>query len=156
MNANEQLSQITVPTPCQMDWNVMDGNDRVRFCASCGKHVYNLAAMTSDEAISLIQAQGGEMCGRFHRRQDGTVVTSDCQAQLQVRPRPLQFSLRSIMAVIAGFAALFSVTRLLQRDVPPPSPVPTTPWTTQIQGMLRCEPRSATQPTGGQQTCVPQ
>ena len=31
------LEQIEIRTPCPMDWDLMDGNDRVRFCDRCKK-----------------------------------------------------------------------------------------------------------------------
>src|SRR4051794_5465795 len=81
MNADELLHQVTIPTPCPADWGSMRGDDRKRFCDSCGKHVYNLSAMTAGEAISLIRERGGELCGQIYRRPDGTLVTADCQPE---------------------------------------------------------------------------
>lgn len=124
MKADDLLGQITIPTPCPMDWNLMRGDDRVRFCESCGKHVYNFAALTSEEAVSLIRAQGGELCGQLYRRPDGTLVTADCPAEPRPAPRGWQFSIRAIMAVIAGFAALFGITRLFAESQSQPPPVP--------------------------------
>ena len=37
------LDNIRVATPCSADWNAMTGDDRVRACGSCKKHVYNLS-----------------------------------------------------------------------------------------------------------------
>ena len=48
---DELLNQINIPTPCPMDWDGMSGNDRMRFCDFCGKHVYNFAAMTSNPGL---------------------------------------------------------------------------------------------------------
>ena len=109
---NELLNQITIPTPCPMDWNGMSGNDRMRFCDSCGKHVYNFAAMTSGEARALIRGQEGEICGRLSRHSDGTVITADSPVEALTAPRRWQFHIRTIMAVIAGFAALLGLARL--------------------------------------------
>jgi hypothetical protein len=77
MNADGFLGQITVPAPCPADWSRMQGDDRVRLCVGCGKHVYNLSAMTFDQVIALLQAQGDELCGRFHRRPDVTMMASE-------------------------------------------------------------------------------
>jgi hypothetical protein len=56
----------------------MAGDARVRFCASCLKHVYNLSAMTAAEATQLIQEREGNLCARLFRRADGTILTGDC------------------------------------------------------------------------------
>ena len=44
------LDSIQLATPCSADWNAMPGDSRTRFCASCAKNVYNLSAMSRDEA----------------------------------------------------------------------------------------------------------
>src|SRR5262249_41437362 len=72
VNANRLLNQLIIPTPCRADWDAMTGDDRVRFCSSCGKHVYNLSAMESDEAEGLLRDEGGKLCARLYRRPDGT------------------------------------------------------------------------------------
>src|SRR4051812_47184360 len=37
------LDRITIASPCTASWDDMAGDDRVRFCASCQKDVYNLS-----------------------------------------------------------------------------------------------------------------
>jgi hypothetical protein len=124
MDAEQLLSQIVIPTPCPMDWNLMEGNDRVRFCGQCHKSVYNLSTMTSQEAADLIREQYGELCGRLYQRPDGSIVTADC-ALTETRPRRFQFHLRSIMATIAAVATVLGLTKLLVADESgaPPKPV---------------------------------
>jgi len=66
----------------------MIGTDRVRFCGQCSLNVYNLSAMTRDEAESLIAANEGRLCIRFYRRGDGSIITQDCPVGLRaVRQR---------------------------------------------------------------------
>jgi len=150
MNANELLNQITIPTPCPVNWSAMTGDDRVRFCASCEKHVYNFSAMSSDEAIALIRDKNGELCGQLYRREDGTLVTSDCQPRPQPpSPSPWQFSLRSTMAVIAGFAGAFGLARLLYADRTQPPP-PATPTSSAPTGGSICIPPNVMQTISNQ------
>ena len=78
MNANELLASIKVASPCTARWGHMVGDERVRLCAQCQKHVYNLSAMTAEQAAALIREKEGKLCARFYRRADGTVLTSDC------------------------------------------------------------------------------
>ncbi len=52
------LEQIEIRTPCAMDGDLMDGNDRVRFCDRCKKNVYNIAAMIKTVAVLLIDGAG--------------------------------------------------------------------------------------------------
>ena len=72
------LDQIRVASPCPKRWEDMVGDDRKRFCDECKLHVYNLSAMTREEATSLVTSAKGRLCGAFYRRADGTVMTSDC------------------------------------------------------------------------------
>ena len=78
MNANALLANLKVASPCAARWGHMIGDDRARFCAQCQKHVYNLSAMTAEEASALIRQKEGKLCARFYQRADGTVLTSDC------------------------------------------------------------------------------
>jgi hypothetical protein len=111
MDANDLVSQITIETPCLMDWDRMEGDDRVRYCASCNKHIYDLTAMTTEEAVSLIRTHQGELCGRLYRRPDGTFTTTDCGYDPALGGRPRQFHLRTIMAIIAGIAATLGLAK---------------------------------------------
>ncbi|NUP12510.1 MAG: hypothetical protein HOW73_41220 [Polyangiaceae bacterium] len=71
------LEDLRIASPCKADWQKMEGDDRVRFCGICEKHVYDLRNMTRDEAESLLRSKG-EACVRMARRADGSVITSDC------------------------------------------------------------------------------
>jgi hypothetical protein len=77
------VDRVGVASPCSADWERMAGDDRVRFCSQCRLHVYNLSAMTRDEAAHLIQTTQGRLCARFYRRADGTVLTRDCPVGLR-------------------------------------------------------------------------
>lgn len=75
------LNDVQVASPCSERWDEMIGDERTRFCLKCDKNVYDVSAMTRDEAEALIaQAEGGDagLCLRLFRRKDGTVITSDC------------------------------------------------------------------------------
>jgi hypothetical protein len=69
------LNVLDVPNPCTVPWRSMTGSQQVRFCTQCRKNVYNLSAMTADEAEAILAT--GSPCVRFYRRGDGTVVTAD-------------------------------------------------------------------------------
>ncbi|MEZ5306454.1 MAG: hypothetical protein R2684_04835 [Pyrinomonadaceae bacterium] len=72
------LDSVRVASPCSADWESMIGNERQRFCGQCKMNVYNLSAMTKDEAENLITGAEGRLCARFYRRPDGTILTKDC------------------------------------------------------------------------------
>ncbi len=86
MNAPHDRLDIRVASPCPARWENMTGDDRVRFCQDCSKHVYNLSAMTATETAALIAEKNGQLCGRFYRRTDGTVLhREDCPVGLVAR-----------------------------------------------------------------------
>jgi hypothetical protein len=72
------LDAVSVASPCSASWEDMVGDDRVRFCGSCQKNVFNLSAMTRGEAEALLVERDGDACVRLYRRADGRVLTSDC------------------------------------------------------------------------------
>ncbi|HJW09808.1 MAG TPA: hypothetical protein VJ483_09250 [Holophagaceae bacterium] len=83
----EILSQVRIATPCEVGWDTMEGDDRVRHCAQCDKLVYNLAKLTAAEAVALLRAPGGPPCIQLWRRADGTVLTADCPVGLRLVAR---------------------------------------------------------------------
>jgi hypothetical protein len=93
---------ITVATPCHESWDGMKGDDLSRFCGSCKLNVYNISAMTTEEAEALIIAKEGKLCVRFFRRTDGTILTKDC-------PKGLKMVRERIMRGAAVVAGLMSV-----------------------------------------------
>ena len=106
------LDRVEIRTPCPMDWDLMEGNDQVRFCGRCKKNVFNIKAMTEAEAVSLFEDSGEKVCARIYRRDDGTVVTSDCpprsNSPLAGKRTSLQFSMAFLMVLVtfsAGLAA---------------------------------------------------
>lgn len=119
MSSTEAISQtiplelIRVATPCRAEWDKMTGDDKVRFCGSCAKNVYNLSAMTRDEAERLMGEKEGNLCVRLHRREDGTVLTSDCPvgiSTMQRRGGRLGAMLATLVAAVVG-ALGFQVAR---------------------------------------------
>ncbi|MEO8876786.1 MAG: hypothetical protein ABI461_14430, partial [Polyangiaceae bacterium] len=70
------LSRARVASACSADWNEMKGDDRVRFCGSCQKNVFNLSALTTAEAETLLREKNGDLCARLYRRDDDTILTA--------------------------------------------------------------------------------
>lgn len=72
------LDKIRVAAPCKMSWEAMDGDEQARFCHRCKLNVYNLSAMSREEAEQLVLQSEGRLCVRFYRRRDGTLLTRNC------------------------------------------------------------------------------
>lgn len=82
MGDEELWNNIGVARKCSVSWDGMQGDEQVRHCRKCKKNVYNIAAMTREEAELLLRSNESAQCIRLYRRLDGTVVTSDCPPAL--------------------------------------------------------------------------
>lgn len=79
---HRRLKHLRVASPCPAAWSDMVGDDKVRFCNTCCLNVYNVSAMTADEAEELLSKASGRLCVRYYRRADGRVLTQDCPVGL--------------------------------------------------------------------------
>lgn len=70
--------EMHIAKPCNQSWTSMKGDERVRFCGSCRKNVYNLTEMSEPEIEDLIRRTDGKFCGRLYRRTDNRVMQQDC------------------------------------------------------------------------------
>lgn len=98
---SHSLDIIDVASPCSAPWDSMTGNDQVRHCDRCDLNVYNLSAMTRDEAEQLVFQHEGRLCVGFFRRADGTVITKDCPVGARALRRKLARLVASVGAIIA-------------------------------------------------------
>ncbi len=69
------LNNVTIPSPCNTDWNSMIGNDQVRFCGHCSLDVHNLSQMTRKQAERLVARSNGRLCVRYHHDAAGRPAT---------------------------------------------------------------------------------
>lgn len=152
MDSTQRLNEITILTPCPMDWDQMSGDDRARYCPACGKHIHDVANMTSAQAVSLLDQLDGDVCGRLTRRADGTLVTADTtfSAEPERASTPWQFNIRSLMGIIASVAATLGIGRLLADNAAPAPPAPRTPLLTTIVGKMAPRPLRPAPPPSNQ------
>jgi hypothetical protein len=87
----------------------MVGDDRVRFCTRCARHVYDISTMPRTEAeLMLVENEPTDPdqapCIRIYRRADGTVLTGDCP----IGTRRRHGQLLVVATVVSGLAAVVS------------------------------------------------
>ena len=99
------LDRISVAAPCHADWESMSGTDRVRHCGQCDKNVYNISAISRQEAEDLIRENEGRLCVRFYRRADGTVLTQNCPVGLRAIGRRISRVAGAAMSAAAAVAS---------------------------------------------------
>ena len=103
------LAKTVVASPCDVPWATMAGDDRMRFCKSCEKHVHNLSAMTSTEVEAFLETNAnGNACVNLYERIDGTILTADCP--VGVKRRRTRGLLLSVLG--AGACSLFAFTAM--------------------------------------------
>lgn len=113
------LERVRIASPCGADWEKMTGDDRVRFCGECKKHVYNITNMSRREAEALL-TENASACVRFFQRADGTIMTQDCAVGVKKKQRR-----KVALAVLGGTAmwgagvaaAASSVAGAVQREL---------------------------------------
>ena len=112
------LKHVRVASPCKVDWDQMLGSDRVRFCGQCSLNVYNLSAMTRDEAESLIAANEGRLCVRFYRRGDGSILTQDCPVGLRAVQARISYWTKAAAAAVLTFLTAIGFQSLVSNRHP--------------------------------------
>ncbi|HTR54337.1 MAG TPA: hypothetical protein VMJ10_26775 [Kofleriaceae bacterium] len=110
------LDNLRIASPCSESWDEMTGDDRVRACAKCNQNVYNLTAMTRDEAEALIVSRAGQLCARYYQRTDGTILLADCTIGVRNKRRR-----RWIAAAIGATAGLASGVGIYKKTRPEPA-----------------------------------
>jgi hypothetical protein len=115
-NRPDALDLIEIPIPCDVPWDGMPGDERVRHCGQCRQNVYNVASLTRAEAVRLL---GARACLRIYRRPDNTILTSDCRERLRAaRKKGLLVFAATLVIVLwaqicAQFIGVMGLKRLL-------------------------------------------
>lgn len=82
------LDRIRIASPCEARWSAMEGDEQVRTCGQCARKVYDISRLSLSEARKLVARGEDRVCVRFYRREDGTVLTSDCPDWVSRQPEP--------------------------------------------------------------------
>jgi hypothetical protein len=100
------LSKLRLLRHALLHGKKMLGDDRVRLCQVCSKNVYNLSAMTKDEAQTLVMDHQGKLCGLLYLRKDGSVMTADCPLGFGAIRRRLIKKVLKVAGVACGLIGL--------------------------------------------------
>ncbi len=139
------LSQVRIASPCNASWEDMRGNDQVRFCDRCSKNVYDISAMTEDAAEALIYETEGNLCARFFRRKDGTILTSNCP--VGVRRKRLRIVAAVGLAASAAAGAVSWTSSARMGAIEPVSQIEETPAVMGSVAVAPEEPPEAPEPS---------
>jgi hypothetical protein len=95
-----RIKGITIPKPCDQQWEQMTTTDNGRHCEQCCKTVTDFTMMTNHEIITYLGSKTN-VCGRFH---DGRMAQLNSSLNL---PKPLN-KWWKLMGIAATVALLFS------------------------------------------------
>ncbi len=105
------LDRVRIAAPCTADWDKMFSfeDERVRFCSQCNLNVYNLSAMSKQEAEALVTRTEGRLCVRFYRRSDGSILTRNCPIGLKAIKRRVVWVAQVVIGMALGFVSGFGL-----------------------------------------------
>ena len=135
-----RLDVIRIEEPCSRDWDRMTGDERVRYCEGCRKHVHNLSAMTRDEAEQLVCEQAAELCVRYEQTPSGGVQTLEYARRISRRT----WMFWTVFGTLG--AAATAAAQLFMRPAAAPAPVVTPPPVPALMGDIAWTGRIAPKP----------
>lgn len=106
-----RLESINIPSPCEADWDSMQGNDHVRFCSHCNLSVHNISAMTRAEAMRLVAQSEGRLCVRYYRKPSGEILNA-------IPYRLHQIKRRASRLAAGAFTAALSLSAIASAQTP--------------------------------------
>ncbi|HEX8775248.1 MAG TPA: ankyrin repeat domain-containing protein [Pyrinomonadaceae bacterium] len=112
------LDDISVSSPCSVEWDSMAGNDRVRFCGHCQRSVHNLSEMTQKDALRLVAKSKGRLCVRYYSAPDRSIQTASLPQQLH------QITRRTSRIAAGAFTAALSLSMNVVARTPSSSDEP--------------------------------
>ena len=111
---------LAVPKPCHAEWATMSGDERKRFCSECGKHVYNLSAMTESEARKFADETQGRECVAYIRADNGRMLSPNFFERLVLRIVGWKPTLATVLVAILPTALASCVSRSTAGSPVPP------------------------------------
>ena len=126
-----RLDLVEIESPCALSWEALEGGEKRRFCRACRHDVIDVAALTHDEAGSLLKTAQGRLCLRVTRWRDGTVVVAGRTAWKRFCRRWANrlYSILAFFGIGAGLLGLLGCCPVVmgRMRVPPPHG-PDTPY----------------------------
>lgn len=116
MSDKDFARQFRIPSPCDVDWDSMIGNDRVRFCTHCQLSVHNIDFASRKQIRKLIARSKGRLCVNYR--------LPDVPRQ-NIAAAPVLYKIgRRTSAIAAG---AFSATLTISSAIAATANVPTVP-----------------------------
>jgi len=109
--------KITIPQPCNANWQEMSPRHNGRHCSLCDKTVVDFSDLTSEEITAYLQQHRGEKtCGRFRQQQLQKPVSIQAPSAFQGNSSYFQ----KAAAILAICTALHLQSCTMGAVAPPP------------------------------------
>jgi hypothetical protein len=115
MGAKHQLRTLDgvgPASPCEVPWDRMEGNGRVRECKKCGRRVVSVAGMSRADAETLLDEHFPAEQGALYRRADGTLLSGDCPVGPPLLPPDLKLPWKTVIVVQIVLLFVFALYRI--------------------------------------------
>jgi len=87
-------TKITIPEPCNENWNNMTPTEKGAFCSRCSKEVKDFTKSTDQEILSVIQNSENTICGHISTKQlNRTLPPNEINLSKWMIPFAASFSL---------------------------------------------------------------
>ncbi len=108
-----EADRIVIENPCSLTWTALEGDDKIRFCQSCKKNVYNLSNLSADElAATLAKRKNEGACVLMYRRADGKVVLDNCPGLLKPARNYIRAHLAAALFVLLNALPMVALINL--------------------------------------------
>lgn len=98
-------NKISIPKPCNENWNSMSPNKNGRFCNSCNKTVIDFTKMNNPEIQKYFSenSNNDRICGHFKFNQ---IETKESNKHYNLKNRISQIKIKPIKAVAMFFLSI--------------------------------------------------
>ena len=117
--------KITIPEPCNEDWNQMTATQKGAYCKSCAKEVIDFTRISKSELARKIK-HGQNLCGRFKANQLNTPLPSVTRSNFQRN------------AAMLGFTSLLSLSNPINAQEKKVNDTISISTSTKLQGNVTC------------------
>ncbi|SNR73705.1 carboxypeptidase-like regulatory domain-containing protein [Hymenobacter mucosus] len=104
---------LSIPQPCQENWQAMTPTAQGRHCAACTKVVIDFTSMSDAEIVAYLGRSAGASCGRFHSSQLNRALTAPL-------PEPCAAGRKRWLALVAFLGIGTLATPVVQAQLPQP------------------------------------
>ncbi len=107
-------TQITIPEPCNEDWNKMTPTEKGAFCSSCSKEVKDFTNSSDLEILKTIESSESQICGHITNTQlDRPLDTTQSNLRRWIIPFAASFTALTVSCDMNAQNESFKVGKMM-------------------------------------------